>query len=182
MKTPKGSDAGTTMRTGDDSKCAILGIRVGPRNVAGLRRAMLCSFFVILLGMTLHCDSDETLSSMWAGTYKFSDGSGGATGSLSFVVTGSDSIFCFVFSGSANIYSTSCNNSATENFPINGLQFSIPLTTSQGTFTLEGQFLSNTQASGQVVRPDNSSDTVLNWAASEAHVANMSRENAHSEH
>lgn len=157
-----------------NSKSTIAGIR-GPRRVTRNGRVLACFFLVTCLAATLHCDSDDTVSSTWAGTYKFSQASDDGTGSLSFVVTPSDGIFCFIFSASAAVYSTSCGNSVTQSFPINGVQFSIPLTTSQGTFTLEGQFISSTQASGQIVGPDNSSDEVLSWTAAETQVGKMSR-------
>jgi hypothetical protein len=153
----------------------------GPRSRGGFYRTLAWFLVIISLGATLHCDSDDTVNSMWTGTYKFSDTSGDATGSVTFVVTASNDIFCFVFSGSAAIYSTPCGNSVTQSVPINGVQFSVPLTTSQGSFTLNGQFLSSTQASGQVVGPGDTSDAVLTWTATETQVGKMSRiEDAHS--
>jgi hypothetical protein len=147
----------------------------GPRRVKRNCRVLVCALVVMCLAATLHCDSDDTVSSTWSGSYKSSGASADDSGSVNFVVTPSDGIFCFVFSGSATVYSTSCGNPTTQSFPINGVQFSIPLTTTQGTFTLEGQFLSSTQASGQVVGPDNASGEVLSWTASETQVGKMSR-------
>jgi hypothetical protein len=146
-----------------------------PRRVERNYRVLACSLVVMCLAATLHCDSDDTVSSTWSGTYKSSGASADDSGSVNFVVTPSDGIFCFVFSGSATVYSTSCGNSTTQSFPINGVQFSIPLTTTQGTFTLEGQFISSTQASGQVIGPDNTSEAVLTWTATETQVGKMSR-------
>jgi hypothetical protein len=161
----------------DNSKATVRWI-AGPRSSGSLYRALACLLVIVFLGATLHCDSDNTVNSMWMGSYKFSEGSGEGSGGVTFVVTASNGVFCFVFSGSAAIYSTSCGNSVTQSVPINGLQFSIPLTTSQGTFTLEGQFFSSTQASGQVVGPDNTSDAVLTWTATETQVGKMSRTEA----
>lgn len=141
-------------------------IWLGAGGLSGPWRTLLCLGLALLMGATTHCDSDDTVNATWNGSYRMSDSFGGGSGNLSFVVTGSDDIFCFMFSGSASAYSTSCNNGS-QGFPVNNLQFSIPLTTSQGTFTLQGKFLSSTQASGEVTGPGGSSETVLTWAASE---------------
>jgi len=138
-----------------------------------LQRLLMSFLLIWILAPALHCDSDETVSTSWSGTYTPSDGSADGSGTLSFEVTASDTIYCFVFTGSASVYSTSCQNPASGSFPINGLQFSIPVTTSQGAFTLKGQFASSTQASGEIVGSDDSTDVVLTWAAHETSVANQ---------
>jgi hypothetical protein len=132
------------------------------------KRTLQLVLLISFLGVALSCgDSDDTVDSNWSGSYNMSQELGGVSGTLSFVVTGSDTVFCFTFSGQAAPYSTSCGNSATGGFPVNGLQFSIPLTTAQGSFTLQGQFASSTQASGEVVGPGSSMSTVLTWTAAE---------------
>lgn len=129
---------------------------------------------VLVSGVTLCCDSDDTKSTTWSGAYTISDNFGGGSGALSFIVTDSDSVFCFTFSGKASSYSTSCNNPGTGGFPINSLQFSIPLTTSEGTFTLTGQFASSPEATGKIVGPPGSPETVLTWTATDTSTANQS--------
>lgn len=151
----------------------MLGAGARSRGLSLLKPVLVGFLLVVVLGVALCCDSDDTISTTWSGTYTISEDFGGGSGTLGFIVTASDTVFCFTFLGSASSYSTSCQNPATGGFPINGLQFSIPLTTSQGTFTLEGQFTSSTQANGKIVGPAASPDTVLNWTATETSKADQ---------
>jgi hypothetical protein len=138
--------------------------------VPGSKRPLLALLLVLLLQVMLSCDGDDDSSSTtWSGTYTVPDDLGGGSGTVSFLVESNDTIFCFKFSGSQSVYSTACNNPATESFPINGNQFSIPVTSmGQGAFTLTGQFTSSsTQATGNIRGPAGSDDShpVLSWSA-----------------
>ena len=133
-------------------------------------RALLALLLVLFLQIMLSCDGDDDSSSTtWNGTYTVPADLGGGSGTVSFLVESNDSIFCFKFSGSQSGYSTACNNPATDGFPINGNQFSIPVTSmGQGAFTLTGQFTSSsTQATGNILGPTGSDDAlpVLSWSA-----------------
>jgi hypothetical protein len=134
--------------------------------MSDFKRAPIGLGLVLVLGATLSCDSDTNTGSMWSGTYSVPDEFGGGSGTVNFVVEANDTIFCFTFSGTQSGYSTACDNPATDSFPVNNNQFSIPLTTSQGTFTLKGRFKSSTQATGDILGPSSSDAVpVLNWTA-----------------
>jgi hypothetical protein len=145
--------------------------------VSGLKRALIVVPLVLFLQLTLSCDSDSNNATPWSGTYSVPDEFGGASGTVSFFVESNNTIFCFKFSGSQSGYSTACNNPATDGFPINDNQFSIPVTSmGQGAFTLTGQFTpSSTQATGNVLGPPGSDGAlpVLTWSAAVVGEKNM---------
>jgi hypothetical protein len=122
---------------------------------------------LLLLEVTVSCGEDDSSGTKWGGTYSVPAEFGGGSGTVSFVVENNDSIFCFKLSGAESGYSTACNNPGTDGFPLNGTQFSIPVPVGQGTFTLEGQFTSSTQAAGEITPSSGSRDMVpvLNWTA-----------------
>jgi hypothetical protein len=122
---------------------------------------------LLLLVVTISCGEDDSSGTKWGGTYGVPDEFGGGFGSVSFVVESNDEIFCFKFSGAQSSYSTACNNPAADGFPFYGTQFSIPVSTGHGTFTLEGQFISSTQATGDILESSSSPAIVpvLNWTA-----------------
>jgi hypothetical protein len=122
---------------------------------------------LLLLEMTLSCGEDDSSGTKWGGTYSVPDEFGGGSGTVSFFVESNDTIFCFKLSGAQSGYSTACNTPAADGFPFNGTQFSIPVSTDQGTFTLEGQFTSSNQAAGEILPSSSSQDMVpvLNWTA-----------------
>ncbi len=122
---------------------------------------------LLLLVVTISCGEDDSSGTKWGGTYSVPDEFGGGAGTVSFVLESNDEIFCFKFSGAQSSYSTACNNLAADGFPFNGRQFSIPVSTGHGTFTLEGQFTSSTQATGDILESSSSPAMVpvLNWTA-----------------
>jgi hypothetical protein len=125
---------------------------------------------LLLLAVTVSCGEDDSSGTKWSGTHSVPDEFGGGSGTVSFVVESNDSIFCFKLSGAESGYSTACNNPAADGFPLKGKQFSIPAPVGQGTFTLEGQFTSSTQAAGEILPSSSSRDMVpvLNWTATVA--------------
>ena len=137
--------------------------------VPGLKRTLIALSLILLVEVTISCGSGSGSSSgtTYGGTYSVSDEFGGGSGTVSFILENNYTIFCFTFSGHESSYSTACKNPATDSFPINGNQFSIPITTAQGTYTLEGQFTSSVQAAGDLLAPPGSHDAlpVLNWTA-----------------
>jgi hypothetical protein len=137
------------------------------RGFFGLKLPLIGFPILLMLGVTLSCGDESTSGTQWSGTYSVPAEFGGGSGTANFVVESNDTIFCFKFSGSQSGYSTACNNPAADGFPLNGNQFSIPVSTAQGTFTLEGQFSTSNQATGDVLGPADSHDTapVLNWTA-----------------
>jgi hypothetical protein len=136
----------------------LKGKRVLTRLLPGLLMLASCAG-------TLGCEGDETVSTVWSGSYNVSDEFGGGSGTVTFVVTAQDTVFCFSFSGNESAYSTSCQTAASGGFPINNNQFSIPLQTSQGAFILQGRFASSTRASGGIIGTDDPQQTVLTWSA-----------------
>ena len=122
---------------------------------------------VSVWGSSTSCDSDPSGATTWQGTYSVADQFGGGSGTVSFFVNDNDTIFCFTFSGTQSSFSTPCGNPGTDSFTINSNQFSIPVSTDQGTFLLKGQFNSSTStpATGDVVGPTGSNDVVLTWSA-----------------
>jgi len=144
---------------------------LGKQFLALLLRCLVALTLLALLLVTVNCDNDTTNGTTWSGTYTVSDESGGGSGTVSFFVESNDTVYCFKFSGSQSAYSTACNNPATDSFPINGSQFSIPVSSAGGgAFVLEGQFTSSaTHATGEIVASPASDNTlpVLSWTAAE---------------
>ena len=141
-----------------------------------LKLALIGLLLLLVLGVTVSCGDDTDNGTSWSGSYSVPEELGGGSGAVRFTVESNNTIFCFKFSGGAEGYSTACNNSGTENFPINGNQFSIPVSsTGQGTFTLQGQFPTSNHASGEVMAPSGSGGmiSVLSWTASQVGESNQ---------
>lgn len=132
-----------------------------------LKRAAMALLLVSAWGSATSCDSDPSGTTTWQGTYSVSDQFGGGSGNVSFLVADNDTIYCFTFSGTQSSFSTPCGNPGADSFPINNNQFSIPVSTDQGTFKLEGQFTSSTStpATGDIVGPGSTNEVVLTWSA-----------------
>lgn len=139
------------------------------RTSSAVKWALMSLLLVSAWGSNTGCDSDPSAATTWHGTYSVSDQFGGGSGTVSFFVADNDTIYCFTFSGTQSDFSTPCGNPGTNSFPINGNQFSIPVSTDQGTFLLEGQFTSSTStsppATGNIVGPGGSAEVVLTWSA-----------------
>jgi hypothetical protein len=149
---------------------------VGMSRGRGLKRALILLLLVLVLGVAVGCGDDTDNGTSWSGTYSVTEEFGGGSGAVSFTVESNNTIFCFKFSGGAAGYSTACNDSGTDSFPINGNQFSISVSsTAQGTFTLQGQFPTSNHASGDVMGPSGSGGmiSVLSWTASQVGESNQ---------
>jgi hypothetical protein len=143
--------------------------RFRSKTLLAVKRALMALLLVSVWGSNTSCDSDPSGATTWQGTYSVSDQFGGGSGTVSFFVADNDTIYCFTFSGTQSNFSTPCGNPGTDSFPINGNQFSIPVSTDHGTFLLEGQFTSSTStsppATGDIIGPGGSNEVVLTWAA-----------------
>lgn len=137
------------------------------RTSSAVKRALMGLLLVSAWGSSTSCDSDPSAATTWHGTYSVSDQFGGGSGIVSFFVADNDTIYCFTFSGTQSDFSTPCGNPGTDSFPINSNQFSIPVSTAQGTFLLKGQFTSSTStpATGDITGPGGSNEVVLTWSA-----------------